>query len=399
MRQSLVIVCVMAAVVVGCKRPEEKAAVGQEAATVRVAPVKRFDAPAVVALSGSVVSPENPSVASFLVAGRVLRVGPREGDALRKGQVLAVVDPADYELGVDAAVAQVQAARAVMEKAEAPARPEVLEQARVGFERAREEHARMKQLFEAKSLAPNDYEKCRALYESARQQYELARAGGQKEDRAQARAVWEQAATGERVARKRLADATLLSPLDGYVAARLVEVGDMAAPGRPAFQIVRLDPVEISVGVPEKDIALVRVGQKASVRIPALPGETFAGTVRVMNVAAEPASRTFMVRIAVANPRHVLRLGMIAEVEIAGDRTVKVMSVPGEAVVRDAHGAMNVYVYFADKGRVYARRVETGTVYGTEVEVKSGLEGTEAVVVAGQHKLREGDRVTVEAGR
>ncbi|HUJ76182.1 MAG TPA: efflux RND transporter periplasmic adaptor subunit, partial [bacterium] len=139
-------------------------------------------------------------------------------------------------------------------------------------------------------------------------------------------------------------------------------------------------------------------GQKATVTIPALPGEAFAGTVRVINVAADPTTRSYMVRIAVPNPRHLLRLGMIAEVQIQGNRPVPVMSLPGDAIVRDAQGASTVFVYLANQGRVYARRVETGTVYGTEIQIRSGLSGAEAVVVAGQHKLRDGAPVSVVDG-
>ncbi|MEI9975005.1 MAG: efflux RND transporter periplasmic adaptor subunit [Ignavibacteriota bacterium] len=242
---------------------------------------------------------------------------------------------------------------------------------------------------------PNDFEKFKAAYEASRQQYEQARAGGQKEDRAQAQASFDQANAAVEIARKHLSDATLTAPLDGFIANRSVEVGDMASPGRPVFQIVQLDPVEISVGVPETDIHLVRIGQTVTVQVPALPGDTFQGVVRVINVAADPSTRTYMVRIAVANPKHALRLGMIAEAQIRGDRQLDVMTAPGEAIVHDPQGASVVFVYFPDQGRVYSRRVEVGTVYGSEVEIKAGLSGAEQLVLAGQGKLRDGSAVIV----
>ncbi|MCL4781811.1 MAG: efflux RND transporter periplasmic adaptor subunit [Bryobacterales bacterium] len=394
MLKKIAAACILFGALAGCSSRQADTAVSAPT-PVKVARARQFEAPALVAVSGSVVSPDNPSNVAFLVSGKVIQVGPREGDYVRKGQVLAVIDPTDYAFGVEAAAGQTQAARAVLEKAESPARPEVLEQARIAFERARDEFQRMKQLYESKSLPPNDFEKFRAVYEGARQQYEQARSGGQKEDREQARAVYEQAVAGEKVARKRLADATLVSPIEGYVAGRAVEVGDMAAAGRPVFEIVRLDPVEVSVGVPETDIHLVRAGQKATIRIPALPGETFTGSVRVINVAADPSTRSYMARIAVPNPRHILRLGMVAEARIESDRRATVMTVPGDAIVRDAQGATTVFVYFPDQGRVYARRVETATVYGNEVQIRNGLRPAELVVVAGQHKLREGSAASV----
>ena len=202
-------VAIVLAVILGACSPPPAGTPASTAVPVKVGQAHHIQAPATVPVSGSVVSPENPSNVAFLVSGKVIQVGPREGDYVKRGQVLAQIDPADYSLGVSAAAAQAAAARAVLQKAESPVRPEMLEQARVAFERAQDEYQRMKQLYEAKSLPPNDFEKFKAAYEASRQQYEQARAGGQKEDRAQARAASDQAARRRGIARKHLADATL----------------------------------------------------------------------------------------------------------------------------------------------------------------------------------------------
>jgi multidrug efflux pump subunit AcrA (membrane-fusion protein) len=397
MDKKLAVVISLAAILGACS-PRPSGTPAATAVPVKVGRPHRIQAPATVPVSGSVVSPENPSNVAFLVPGKVIQVGPREGDFVKRGQVLAVIDPTDYSLAVSAAVAQTAAAKAVMDKVDSPVRPEMLEQARVAFERAEDEYRRMKQVYDSKSLPPNDFQKFKAAYEAARQQYDQARAGGQKEDRAQVQAAFDQAAAAEKMARKHLADATLTAPLDGFVASRSIELGDMASAGRPVFQIVQMDPVEINVGVPETDIHLVRVGQPAAVQVPALPGSAFQGVVRVINVSADPSTRTYMVRIAVPNPKHELRLGMIAEAQIRGDRQLDVMTLAGDAIVHDPQGATIVFVYFPDQGRVYSRSVEVGTVYGTEVEIKKGLSGTELLVLAGQNKLRDGSTVAaVEA--
>jgi multidrug efflux pump subunit AcrA (membrane-fusion protein) len=364
---------------------------------VRVGKATRIHERATVPVSGSVVSPESAANVAFVVAGKVIRVGPREGDFVHRGQVLAVIDPADYSLAANAAAAQTAAAQALLDKAESPVRPELLEQARIGYERAQDEFRRMQMLYDSKSLAPNDFHKFQAAYEAAKQQYDQARAGGQKEDRAQARAAVNQAIAAESLAKKHLADATLLAPIDGFISSRMIEPGEVTSPGRPVFQLVRLDPVEISVGVPETNIHLVHIGQSATIQVPALPGESYEGKVSVINVAADPSTRTYMVRIQVANPRHALRLGMISEAQIQGDRFVDAVTLPGDAIVRDPQGATIVFVYFPDQKRVYSKRVETGTVFGKEVEIKSGLAGDETVVIAGQNKLRDGSTAIAEA--
>jgi len=366
-----------------------------EAVPVVVGGVQKVQERETVAVSGSITTPNSPASVCFLVSGKVVFVGPREGEYVKKGQVLARIDPTDFTLSVKGAAAQAASAQAALEKAMHSARPELLAQARISFERTEDEYRRMKMLYDAKSLAPNDFQKYKAAYEHAKQDYEQAKAGGQKEDKELARASYNEAAAHLEVARKALSDATLCAPMDGYIAKRSIEPGDTASPGRPVFEIVQIDPVEVNVGVPETDVHLVRIGQKADVTVPALPEKSFQGTVRVINVSADPNTRTYMTRIAVANPEHLLRVGMVAEAIIRGDQMVSMVTLPGDAVVRDPQGATQVYVYYPDQKRVYAKRVEIGAAVNKNVEIKSGLSGNELIVLAGQTKLRNG--LTVSA--
>jgi len=348
-----------------------------------------------IMVSGSVVSPDAPSTLSFLVSGKVIFVEPREGDYVRKGQVLAQIDPTDFRLSLKVAEAQKENLRAAMEKAMNSVRPESLDQARITYERAEDEYRRMKMMYDSNSLAPNDFEKFRAAYETAKQQYEQAKAGGQKEDKELSRAAYNEADARVQVAAKALSDATLVSPISGYISKKSIETGDKASTERPVFEIVQLDPVEANVGVPETDIHLVKIGEKASVTLPALPGQSFEGTIRIVNVAADPSTRTYMARISLPNPRHVLKIGMVAEAKIVGDQKISMMTLPGEAIVRDEQGATMVFVYFPEQRRVYSKRVKVGAFRGTEVEIKEGLSGDESIVIAGQDHLRDGMSVTI----
>jgi membrane fusion protein (multidrug efflux system) len=306
-------------------------------------------------LSGTVGSPAAPSNVSFLASGKVIQVLPREGDYVRKGQLLASIDPTDYQLALTAATKQA-------------------DMAQIASERAEDEHRRMKMLYDSKSLAPNDYEKYKSVYESARKQYE-------------------QATASEKISRKHLTDAELHSPVNGFISKRSIEPGEMASPGRPVFEIVNLDTVEISVGVPETDVHSVRDGQKAAITLPALPGESFEGVVRLVNVSADPGTRTFMTRISIPNPKHTLQIGMVAEARIRGDKVVKMLTAPIEAIVRDPQGATMVYVYYPEQKRVYAKRVEIGTPHGRDLEIRSGLTSDEWIVLVGQPQLRDGSVV------
>jgi membrane fusion protein (multidrug efflux system) len=318
----------------------------QVAQPVRVQELER------IGVSGTLIPQGASSMVAFQVPGRAVRVLPREGDPVHKGQVLADLDSENLSHALEAAHAQVEAARA-------------------GANQADQEFRRMKQLFDTQSLAPNDFAKFTAARDASREQLR-------------------QAVAGEGVARKNLTEAKLVAPINGFIARRMVEPGVMVNAGQPVFEIAALDPIEVNVGVPETDVNLVKVGQSATITVPALPGRTFQGKVRLVNISADSATRTYMTRIVVPNHDRELKAGMVAEVSITGTRKLDMLLVPTEAVVRDPQGATQVFQYFPDQQRVYSKRVEVGAVYGRSVQVRSGLTGNESIVVAGQNSLRNG---------
>lgn len=305
-----------------------------------------------VGVSGTLTPQGGSSMVAFQVPGRAVQVLLREGEPVRKGQLLAVLDAENLAHAMDAARAQVAAARA-------------------GADQADQEFRRMKQLFDTQSLAPNDFAKFTAARDASREQLQ-------------------QAIAGEGVARKNLTEARLVAPINGFIARRMVEPGVMVGAGQPVFEIAQLDPIEVNVGIPETDVRLVKVGQSASITIPALPGRLFQGCVRVVNISADPATRTYMARVSVPNPQRELKVGMVAEVSITGSQHLDMLTLPSEAIVRDPQGATQVFQFFPDQQRVYSKRVEVGAVYGRSIQIRSGLTGSESIVVAGQNTLRNG---------
>ncbi len=359
--------CVVVALFLGgCARQSASDHAQPDPIAVRIATPKHVRVPAEVVVSGTVETRSAPTSVGFLVSGKVIRVGPREGDFVKAGELLAVIDPADYQFAVEAALAQSALARAQNDKASISARPEVVEQARANLSQAEDEFRRMKTLYDKKSLTPNDFKKYETAYTNAQQQYGQAKEGAQHEDKAAAKAALEQAEAAERIARKRLSDSTLIAPTSGFMSKRSIEEGAMASPGTPVFTIVELDPVEIQVGVPETDVRLVHRGQQVIVTASARPGISFSGKVRLVNVSAEPQTRTYMVRITVPNPKAGLLVGMIAEARILGNETV------------------------------YAKRVTVGGIMDRDVQIIDGVKDSDSVVVAGQQLVREGSVVSAK---
>jgi multidrug efflux pump subunit AcrA (membrane-fusion protein) len=388
MKKSLTILIILA-VLWGCG--SNKKAVEENSIPVKTTAVNMVDDHLRVSAGGTVTSQDSPSKLSFLVAGRVVRIVPDEGDFVKKGSLIAELDPADYIISVRRAQAQADMAKAAFEKADRPVRSEQLEQARIAYERSKDEHSRMKMLYDAGSLAPNDYLKFKAAYESAERQYEMAQTGGQKEDKQQAAAAYRQAQAALAYEQKRLNDTKLYAVNDGYVSKRFIAEGETVSSGYPVVETVCLDPVDVSSGVPEKDIRFIKTGQKAEISISALPDKVFEGRVRVVNVSADPATRTYLVKIEVSNPDGLLKIGMAADVAVVADEKTKMLTVPLNSVVRDTQGAPAVFVF--KENRAYAQKVETGRLYNTDIEIKSGLKGDELIITAGQERLRDGAAV------
>jgi RND family efflux transporter MFP subunit len=255
------------------------------------------------------------------------------------GQVIAAVDPIDYRLTVEQAAAQA--------------------------DRAARDRDRNRPLLDAGSIAAADMD-----------HFEI--------DARQSRAAAD-------LARKKLADTRLEAPISGIIARRAIEVGASAAQGQAVFTIVDLDPVRVRIGVPEGDIGQVTVGAPATVRVAALDA-SFTGRVSLVGVAADPTTRSYAVEITVPNAAHRLRAGMVAEATISTGKSVSALLVPATAVVHDAGVDAATIVYTVDRAgsRVHARRVTTGAARGDSLEITSGLTSGDRIVVAGQHRLRDG---------
>jgi RND family efflux transporter MFP subunit len=280
----------------------------------------------------------------FEVPGKIAMVGPDEGQPVRAGQEIAALDPTDYRL--------------------------TLEQASAQADRAARDRDRNRPLLASGAIAAADMDH---LETGARQ-----------------------SAAAADLAKKRLADTHLASPIAGIIARRAIEVGATVTPGQPAFTIVDLDPVRVRVGVPEADVGHITDGAAAIVRIPALD-TTVAGRVSLIGVVADPATRSYTVEISVPNPARRLRAGMVAEATITTGQTRPAIVVPAAAVLHDGgvNGTTNVYVLDRDAARVHARRVTTGDSRSDSLEITSGIAANEQIVVAGQQRLRNGARVQI----
>ena len=174
---------------------------------------------------------------------------------------------------------------------------------------------------------------------------------------------------------------TLRAPVSGVIAELGVREGMTVTAGMTLFRIAGLSTVWVVAQVPEAQAGWLVPGSQVEARVPAYPGETFAGRVGAILPEVNAATRTLRARIEVANPGAKLKPGMYATVAFIGQVRESVL-VPAEAVIRT--GQRNVVILTEGEGKFRSLEVEVGAESGADVEIRKGLKAGDKVVVSGQ---------------
>lgn len=308
------------------------------------------------------------------IPGLIQQVYVTEWVRVRKGQALARIDVAETEALVRRAEATVESAKAN------------LAQAGVAATRAERERERMLKLKESGLATRQAVDDARSEAEAAQARVDAARAqlgvaGGEL-----------------RQTRARQEKSHVVSPMDGIVALRDVNVGDLAsdaAAGKPIFRIVDNRLLNLTVTVPSADSARIKRGQPVEFSVDALEGRTFTGTVMFINPELSSADRSLKVIVEVSNVPEILKGGMFAKGRIITGTRSNVVQIPRSAIDRFDLTARTGVIFIVQNGIAHTRAIATGSVTGELVEVVTGLKSGEQFVVRGGFNLKEGDTVIV----
>jgi RND family efflux transporter MFP subunit len=296
---------------------------------------------------------------SFKVAGTVDRLPVGVGDRVRSGQLIARIDPTDFDLQVENARAEVARREAESRKADA-------------------NYERFRQLWETGNATPSDLDAARATSEAAA-------------------AGLESAEKNLALAESRLGYTRLLAPADGAIAGVEVEVNENVGAGQTVAVLASGDRPEVDVAVPGVLIEGIRERDGVAVTFDALPGRTFSGTVTEVGVAATRGGATFPVCVRLDEQTEAVRPGMAAEVAFrfgsAGEP--ERIYVPASAVLQDRVGRYSFVVEETEPGlgTVHRRPVEIGELQPQGLEIVDGLFDGERIVTAGVSRIRDGQTV------
>lgn len=194
-----------------------------------------------------------------------------------------------------------------------------------------------------------------------------------------------QAKSATAIAFKQFTDCTLRSPIDGYVGKRIIEPGMTATPNITSINIITFNKVFALISIPENEISSLKLGQKAIIQVGAINNSSFTGTVEQMGVMADPLAHTYKIKIGIPNPQLKIKPGMICTASLVSANQVKSVRIPAHALRKDSNG--ETYIYTVKKGTVHLQYVTTGRLLHNGVEIVNGLSLQDSVVVSGHHKL------------
>lgn len=286
------------------------------------------------------LEPEHSVEYGAKLAGHVTQILVKEGDEVRKGQLLARLEDGTYQ--------------------------NQLALAKASYEKAKKDKERFAKLIKSGGVTQQQYDNAELQYVNAKEQYEMAQ--------------------------RNVSDTYIKAPIAGTINNKMIEVGSYMNPGKAMFEIVNTKELKLKVNLTETQVLKTKVGDSVLIRVNALPGEDFEGVVSFIAVKANN-SLTYPVKVQVSNTADKeLKAGMYATAYFDHEQKQQVLALPREAVVGSLQ---NPQVFVVQKGKAILRNIVVGEKYEDYVAVSNGLKPGEVVVTSGQINLQDGTPVEI----
>jgi multidrug efflux pump subunit AcrA (membrane-fusion protein) len=398
-RRCPVVILAMAVVLActGCKGDSTAAPqpsrTGQEASParqVRVTPVAEKPMERSTVALGSLAAFDQATV-SVKVPGRLRSIGVDLGSVVQQGQLIAQIDPQDYQLRVQQSEAALAQARARLglspgknnDRIE-PEETSTVRQARALLEEAKTNRDRQATLFDQGIVARSQLDSAEASYKVAVSRYEDA-----VEEVRNRQAIVAQRRSEVALARQQLDDTAIHAPFDGAIQEKRASIGEYLGAGAPIANVVRMNPLRLRAEIPEREAQQVRIGQSVRVTTEGDPN-VYLGRIARLSPIITPQTRMLIAEAEVANDGS-LRPGLFARAEIVIDEGTMAVTIPTKSIVTFA-GIEKVVV--VQNGKALEKPITTRRRTGDWTEVTSGVTVGEMVVVE-PGNLQSGQAVTI----
>ena len=358
---SLLAVLLLCAVIWGCgskdshpsKASSNPSAVPSEERNVEVTEVLPKPISYTVSAVGSLKALEDVAV-SPKKAGIIDQILVKEGDRVKKGQILVQLDDVDARLQVERAEAGVKQAAATVET-------------------YRSIVPRYLKLYESQVIPQQTLDELIMKVKVDEARLDLAKAE-------------------LNLARQNLLDHRIVSPIEGVVNLKIASLGEHVnvAPKDEILKIVQMDPLELEFYVPENWAGKVHLGSKLQFTLKAFSEEKFSAALQFISPTADPATRNVKVKAVVPNPHYRLKPGFFAEVTVQTGANPKALAIPESALFSQGG---KFFAFVAQNGVAHRKEVETGHRFEGKVEILKGIQEGEQVVTVGHEQLSEGTKV------
>ncbi len=343
------------------------------------------------------VRAKNSSIVSSKVMGSIVAMKVREGDTVHAGQILVEIDSREARIQTQKSGAGLVEMKGALDEVDRNIKAAESGQAAAEANRqlATSTLRRYQRLLDRQSISPQEFDEVRARREVA--DAEAERAGRQLQSleakRRQALARIDQAKAEVAGSQVYSSFSRIAAPINGVVISKQADVGYMAAPGAPLLTIESGADYRLEAAVQESQINKIYLRDQVRVQIDALGQQELAGTVVEIVPAADPASRTYLVKISIALPggsQQIIRSGLYGKARFITGQT-QAITIPRKAVVE--RGQLTSVYVVDQSGIARVRLVKTGKTYSDRIEVLSGLKEGEPIVVDGVAAVNDGSRV------
>jgi membrane fusion protein (multidrug efflux system) len=287
-------------------------------------------------------------------AGIISKIYVREGDRVKKGQILIQLDDVDARLQVERAEARVREAEASLETSQNTL-------------------TRYRRLLESKVIPQQTYDDLSLKVKLDEARLDLAR-------------------TELNIARQNLLDHQIVSPIEGVVNLKIASLGEHVnvAPKDEILTLVQMDPLELEFYIPENWVGRVRKGSRIQFTLKAYSDEKHEASPQFSSPTADPATRNVKMKAIAPNPHHRLKPGFFAEIVLPAGGNSKGIAVP-ESALFSQEGKL--FAFVVKDGIAFRREVETGIRFDGKVEILKGIQKGEKVVTVGHEQLSDGAKV------
>lgn len=339
------------------------------------------------------------STLSAEVEGIVSKVLVDVGDTVREGQPLILLDQRELQFEVDRQQGLVRQVRAQLgiganEQPLDPKKMAAVQRAEADLFDAERKYGRAKELFKDALISQQQLDEVASRYQSMKATYDLSL---QEADRLKALLTSSEAS--ERLAEKKLADATIRAPFPGDIKTRNVHPGEYLRIQSPVMVLVRTDQLRAKLAVPERWAGWVKEGATVDLQVEAFPGETFQGRVSRINPSVSQDSRTFEAEALLDNRNGRLKPGFFVQASMPSKKEEKAIFVP-DVAVNYRYGVYKVFVL--NGNRVAEKQIrpagQTEDEKGRRFEIAEGLKPGDRVAARDSGDLHDGDTVREQSG-